>query len=146
MRAIPRHTILTAVVCFSKGALFTVERATEPYRDFWALPESLVRRSETLEQAAHRTLFEASGLNATKLNLVSVFDDVASGERRIPNVRSFIVSFVATQWTGEVPLEGCRWISDWRGTQLAWEHNEILAEADSVLEMASKSRLLYAVR
>ena len=146
MRTVPRHPIFTAVVCFSKNALFTVKRVSEPYVDFWAIPESVVRRSETLEQAAHRTLLESSGLNATKLKLISVFDDVASGERRISNVRSFLVSFLAMQWTGEVPLENCRWISDWRSEQLAFEHNEMVAEAEQVIEMASKSRLLYAAR
>lgn len=146
MRSVPKHPIFTAVVCFSKNALFTVKRASEPYVDFWAIPESAVKRSETLEQSAHRTLLEASGLNATKLKLISVFDDVASGERRIPNTRSFLVSFLALDWTGEIPLENCRWIANWRGEQLAWEHNEMVAEAEQVIEMASKSRLLYAVR
>ena len=141
----PRHTIFTAVVCFSKGALFTIERNIEPYKEFWALPESAVRRSETLEQAAHRTLLEVSGLNATKLKLISIFDDVASGERRIPNTRSFLVSFLAMQWTGDVPLENCRWLSDWQGTQLAFEHNEVVLEAEQVIDMATKSRYLYAI-
>ena len=105
-----------------------------------------MKRSETLEQAAHRTLLEASGLNATQLKLISVFDDVATGERRIPNCRSYIISYLCMQWTGEIPLEGCRWISDWRSEQLAFEHNEMVLEAEQVIEMATKSRYLYAVR
>jgi len=145
MRTVPRHPILTTVVCFSKNALFTIKRFSDPYRDFWSLPESPVKRSETLEQAAHRTLLEASGLNATKLRLIGVYDDVATGERRIPNVRSYIISFMAMQWTGEVPLEGCRWLSDWQGTQLAFEHNEMILEAEQVIQMATKSRYLYAM-
>lgn len=146
MRNIPRHPILTAVICFSKKALFTIKRSSDPYREFYSLPESFVKRSETLEQSAHRTLFEASGLNATKLKLISVFDDVATGERRVPNVRSCIISFLALNWTGEPPLENCRWVSDWQGTQLAFEHNIMALEAEEVIGMASKSRLLYAVR
>ena len=146
MRTVPRHPIFTTVIAFSKGALFTQIRKDEPYLDFPALPEGLVKKGERLEAAAHRVLLEASGLNGTKLKLIGIYDDVDTGERRIPGNRSYIISFLAMIWTGEPPLENCRWISDWRGTQLAWEHNEMLAEADSVLEMASKSRLLYAVR
>lgn len=146
MRSVPRHPILTAVVCFSKNALYTIKRASGPYREFWSLPESFVKRSETLEQAAHRTLFETSGLNATNLKLISVFDDVATGERRIPNQRSYIISYLALNWTGEIPLEGCRWLSDWQGTQLAFEHNDMVLEAEEVIKMATRSRLLYAVK
>ena len=145
MRSIPKHPIFISVICYSKGALLAVKRTEPPYEDFYQLPESPVRRSETLEAAAIRTLKDASGLIGTKMKLIGVYDDVATGERRIPNTRSYIVSYLAMQWTGEVPLEGVRWMSDWRGAQLAFEHNEMLVEADSVLDMATKSRFLYAM-
>jgi len=140
MRSIPKHPIFVSVIAFSKGALFTQIRKDEPYLDFPALPEGPVKKGERLEAAAQR------GLNATKLKLIGIYDEVDTGERRIPGIRSYIISFLAMIWTGEIPLEGCRWISDWRGTQLAWEHNEMLAEADSVLQTALMSRQLYAVR
>ena len=146
MRNIPRHPIFTSVICFSKGALLTLERKSEPYDGFLALPEAPVKRGQTLEQSALQTLKDASGLTGTKMKLVGVYDDVASGERRIPSVRSYIISFIALQWLGEIPLEGVRWLSDWRGTQLAYEHTEMVLEADSVLETAMRSRSLYALR
>lgn len=145
MRTIPKHPIFVSVIAFSKNALFTKLRTEAPYADFLALPESPVKRNETLEQAAHRTLKEASGLDAQKLKLISIFDDVNSGDRRIQGVRSYIVSFVALNWLGEIPLEDCRWLSDWHSTQLAFEHNEMVREAEQVIEMATKSRLLYAI-
>lgn len=146
MRNIQKHPIFTSVILFSKGALLTLERNSEPYEGFLALPESPVKRGQTLEQAALQTLKDASGLTGTKMKLVGVYDDVASGERRIPNTRSYIISFIALQWLGEVPLEGVRWLSDWRSKQLAFEHTEMVMEADSVLETAMRSRSLYAVR
>jgi len=146
MRRIDKHAIFCSVIAFSKNALFTIKREIEPYKDFYQIPESPVRRSETLEQAAHRTLQEASGLDAQKLKLIGVYSDVDTGERRIPGTRSYIISFCAMNWTGEIPLEGCRWLSDWHGTQLAFEHNEMVLEAEQVIEMATKSRYLYAVR
>ena len=146
MAKIDKHPIFVSVIAFSRGALFTIKREYEPYKDFYQLPEGSVKRGETLEQAAHRILKEVSELDAQKLKLIGIYSDVDTGERRISNTRSYIISFVALNWTGEVPLEGCRWMSDWRSEQLAWEHNEMVAEAEQVIEMASKSRLLYAVR
>ena len=146
MRKIDKHALFVCVIAFSKNQLFTVERKTQPYEGFFQLPESPVKRGETLEQAAHRTLKEFSGLDAQKLKLISVLDDVATGERRIPNVRSFVVSFVALDWLGTPPLENCRWMSNWKNEQLAWEHGEAVLEAEQVIEMATKSRYLYAVR
>jgi 8-oxo-dGTP diphosphatase len=145
MRNISRHPIFVSVVCYSKGALLTLPRKEPPYKEFLALPEGPVKRSETLETAALRVLKESSGLTGTKMKLVGVYDDVKTGERRIPNVRSYIISFVALNWIGEIPLEGVRWLSDWRGTQLAYEHNEMILEAEEVIEMATKSRYLYAI-
>lgn len=146
MSKIDKHALFVSVICFSKDALFTQMRQNEPYKDFLAIPEGPVKKGERLAQAAQRILREASGLNGTKLKLIGVYDDVESGERRIPGTRSYIISFVALNWDGEVPLEGCRWLSDWRGTQLAYEHNEMVLEAEQVIQMANKSRYLYAVR
>ena len=142
MRSIPKHPIFVSVIAFSKGALFTIERKLEPYEGFYSLPESPVKRGESLEAAALRTLKEASGLVGTKMKLIGIHDSL----ERLENTRVYLVSFIALQWTGEIPLENCRWISDWRSEQLAFEHNEMVAEAEQVIEMASKSRLLYAVR
>jgi len=146
MASVPKHPIFTTVICYSKGALFTIERKIEPYEGFCALPEGPVKKGERLEVAAQRVLKEASGLNGTKMKLIGIYDDVETGEKRLPGIRSYIISFLCMVWTGEPPLNNCRWISDWRDTQLAWEHNEMLVEADEVIGMASKSRLLYAVR
>ena len=145
MRKIHKHPIFTSVICFSKNALFTVKRTVEPYEDFYALPESPVGRDETLEQAAIRTLKDASGLTGTKMKLIGIYDDIDTGERRLPGVRSYIVSYIALNWIGEIPLEGCRWISDWRGEQLAFDHNLMVLESEQVIEMANKSRYLYAL-
>jgi len=146
MRNIPKHPIFVSAILFSKGALFTVPKTTQPYEGFCALPEGPVKKGETLEAAAVRVLQEASGLVGTKMKLIGVYDDVDTGERRIPNCRSYIISYLAMNWTGEPPLENCRWVSDWQGTQLAFEHNIMALEAEEVIGMASKSRLLYAVR
>ena len=142
MRSVPKHPIFTTVIAFSKGALFTIERKLEPYEGFYSLPESPVRRGESLENAALRTLKEASGLVGTKMKLIGIHDSL----ERLEKTRVYLVSFLALNWTGEPPLENCRWITNWQSEQLAFEHNIMVLEADEVIGMASKSRLLYAVR
>ena len=145
MTAVPKHPIFVSVICYSKGALLTLLRKDDPYKDFYALPEGVVKKGQALENAAIEVLRNSSGLTGTKMKLIGVYDDVDSGERRIPNCRSYIISFVALQWTGEIPLEGVRWMSDWRGEQLAYEHNLMVLEAEQVIDMATKSRSLYAM-
>lgn len=142
MPTIPKHPIFVTVICFSKGALFTRVRTEDPYRDFPALPEGPVKRGETLENCSLRLLKESSGLTGTKMKLIGIHDSL----ERLERTRTYHVSFLAMQWTGEPPLTDCRWISDWRGTQLAFEHNIMALEAEEVIGMANKSRLLYAVR
>lgn len=141
MRSVPKHPIFTTVIAFSKGALFTQSRKEPPYEDFPALPEGPVKRGESLENASLRILKEASGLTGTKMKLIGIHDSL----ERLEKTRVYLVSFLAMQWTGEPPLEGCRWVSDWRGTQLAFEHNIMALEAEEVIGMANKSRLLYAM-
>ena len=142
MRNIPRHPIFISVIAFSKGAVFTIPRKDEPWKDFLQLPEEPLKRGETDEAASLRILKDASGLIGTKMKLIGIHTAVD----RVEKTRSFILSYLAMQWTGEVPLDRGRWLSDWRGTQLAFEHNIMLLEADSVLETALMSRSLYAVR
>ena len=146
MTSVPQHAIFVSVITFSKGALLTLPRKKPPYKGFYQLPEGPVKKGERLEDAAIRVLRDASGLTGTKMKLIGIYDDVDTGERRIPNRRSYIISYLAMNWTGEVPLEGVRWMSDWRGEKLAFEHSEMLIEADSVLDMATKSRYLYAIK
>jgi ADP-ribose pyrophosphatase YjhB (NUDIX family) len=142
MSKIHKHAILVSVICFSKGAILTQKRQEDPWKDFYQLPEDYIRKGEGDEAAAIRILHEASGLTGTKMKLIGVHTALD----RIPNTRVFMLSYLAMQWTGDVPLEGVRWISDWRSEQLAFEHNLMLLEADSVLETALMSRSLYAVR
>lgn len=142
MRNIPKHPLFVSVIAFSKGALFTQIRKDEPYQDFPALPEGPVKRGEGLEAAALRVLKEASGLVGTKMKLIGIHDSL----ERLEKNRVYLVTFLAMQWTGEPPLENCRWITNWQSEQLAFEHNIMVLEADEVIGMANKSCLLYALR
>jgi len=142
MASVPKHPIAVAVICYSKGALLTIRRREDPWKDFYQLPEGYIKKGETPDNCSVRVLREASGLTGTKMKLIGVHTSL----ERIPQTRVLVLSYLAMNWTGEVPLENVRWLSDWRGEQLAFEHNIITLESDSVIETAHMSRTLYAVR
>ena len=142
MRNIPTHPIFVTVIAYSKGALLTLPRVEDPWRDFLQLPEGPLKRGEITENCALRVLKEASGLTGTKMKLIGVHDSLERVEKR----RSLVLSYLAMNWIGEIPLEGVRWLSDWRNRELAFEHSVMVLEADSVMETALRSRTLYAIR
>jgi ADP-ribose pyrophosphatase YjhB (NUDIX family) len=143
MRNISRHPILVTAICFSKGALFTIPRAEEPYEGFPTLPEGPLRKAELPEACVSRVLREASGLEAMQVQFLGLHTSL----ERIPNTRVFILSYLVRNWIGEIPLENCRWISDWRNERMAFEEQQcMLIEADSVLKTAMMNRALFAVR
>ena len=143
MRNISKHPILVSTICFSKGALFTILRTKEPYEDFPTLPEGPLKKSELPEAAASRILREASGLEATQVQFLGLHTSL----ERIPNTRVFILSYLVRNWIGAIPLEKCRWISDWRNERLAFEEQQLmLIEADSVIKTAMMNKALYAIR
>lgn len=51
-----------------------VKRGEEPFRDCWSLPGGFVRREETSEAAARRSLFEKTGLTDVFLEQLYTFD------------------------------------------------------------------------
>ena len=142
MPSIAKFPIAVAVICYSKGALLTIPRREDPCKDFLQLPEGYIKKGETDEACALRVLRESSGLTGTKMKLIGIHTSL----ERIPNQRVFVLTYLAMQWTGEIPLEGVRWLSNWHGEQLAFEHNIMVLEADSVVETALKARSLYAVK
>ena len=142
MRNICLHPVFISVIAWSKGALLTLPRVEPPWEGFLQLPEGPLKRGELPENASVRILKDASGLTGTKMKRIGVHDSLERVEKR----RALVLSFLAMNWIGEIPLEGVRWLSDWRGTELAFEHSIMCLEADSVMETALRARTLYAVR
>jgi len=68
-----------------------IERADSPYKGMWALPGSFLRKGETTEQAALRTLKEKAGITDTYVEQLYTFDD----PRRDPRGRVISTSYVA---------------------------------------------------
>lgn len=132
MRSMTPATTYTAVdvVIFSlKNDLEVLfhKRKEEPYNQMWALPGSFVRKGETLDTAAWRTVKGKVGLTPPYLEQLYTFGD----PERDPRQRVVSVAYYALL-RDSVPVEG-EWVSVSDMTRLdlplAFDHRKIIDTA-----------------
>lgn len=111
-----------------------VMRQQEPFLNYWSLPGTLVRRGESLEDAAYRIMAEKIKVNNLYLEQLYTF----GGPNRDPRegtdsygVRYLSVSYFALVRFEEAELiadrmTGIAWYPVKQVPQLAFDHNEIL--------------------
>lgn len=103
-----------------------VRRIREPFAGLWALPGGPIRATETLEQAAGRTLLDTTALNPTYLEQLYAFGDVD----RAPGDRVVSIVYWALVRSEEAELaavgENVRWFSADELPRLAFDHNAIV--------------------
>lgn len=111
-----------------------VMRHEDPYLNQWSLPGTLVRRSESLEQAAYRTLSEKIRVQNLYLEQLYSFGDPGRDPREAPDqygVRYLSVSYFALVRFNEAQLiadgvSGIAWYPIHQVPDLAFDHNQIL--------------------
>ena len=135
MSPMPKGPALTVdCVCFDgRGRLLLIRRANPPFRGAYALPGGFVEAGETVENACRRELYEETGLEAGELELVGVFSDPARDPRG-PTASVVFASLIE----GAEPRAGsdaaaAEWVAEWREQDLAFDHAEIAAAAESRL-------------
>jgi len=130
----PRNPALaTDCVLFdAQGRVLLIRRGNSPFKGNYAIPGGFVDVGESVEAACRRELKEETGLSVGELRLVGVYSD----PKRDP--RSHVVSVV---YMGEVktanPKAGddasdARWVKYWRRAKLAFDHADILSDADAL--------------
>jgi len=102
-----------------------VRRDSEPYRDHWCLPGTLVRQEESLESAAYRILSEKIRVKNLYLEQLYTFGDVTDG------IRYLSVSYFALVRLAEAELiadgvSGIAWYPLSQVPELAFQQNRIL--------------------
>lgn len=111
-----------------------VMRHEDPYLNQWSLPGTLVRRSESLEEAAYRTLSEKIRAQNLYLEQLYTFGDPGRDPRESPDqygVRYLSVSYFALVRFDEAQLiadgvSGIAWYPIHQVPDLAFDHNQIL--------------------
>jgi len=136
--ATPALTV-DCVVFDPTGRVLLIRRRHEPFKGGYALPGGFVDIGETVEDACRRELHEETGISARDLRLVGVYSDPS----RDPRGHTVSVAFLAQLAAPAEAAAGddaaaAEWVADWREQKLAFDHAQILADAEKMLASAPR--------
>ena len=144
--AYPHPAVTTDVVIFTirdRGLeLLLVQRASDPFRDHWALPGGFIEIDEDLEQAARRELEEETGVRGVYLEQLYTF----GRPDRDPRERVISIAYYALIPSDKLELrpatdaKAVAWFALADLPPLAFDHNEIVRLAHQRL----KAKLDYS--
>jgi len=120
------------VVFDARGRVLLIRRKNEPFKGSYALPGGFVDIGERVEDGCRRELSEETGVKAGTLRLIGVFSD----PKRDPRGHTCSVAFV-TEIDAATPHAGddaaaAEWVEDWRAHKLAFDHAQIIADAEKL--------------
>jgi len=126
-----------AVIFYRKTDILNVlliKRKNEPFRDQWALPGGFLEENETMEEGAKRELEEETGLKLEKLQQIGAFGTPG----RDPRGRTISIAFLAlidaeAKVKASDDAVDSKWFSFFDLPDLAFDHREIISEANSLL-------------
>ena len=130
----PTPALTTDAVIFDgRGRVLLIRRGNAPFKGSYALPGGFVEVGETVEDGCRRELKEETGLEVGALRLVGVY----SNPNRDPRGHTCSIAYVARIGRAE-PQAGddaaaAEWVADWRAETLAFDHAQILAEAEQLM-------------
>jgi 8-oxo-dGTP diphosphatase len=138
---LPKTPALTTdCVIFDRGGrVLLIRRGNPPFKGDYALPGGFVELGETVQHACRREVLEEVGIKVGYLRLVGVYSDPT----RDPRGHTVSVAFVTVLPSASAPkacsdAKSAEWIDDWRGLALAFDHAQILADAEA---LADRGRL-----
>ena len=114
--------------------LLLIQRKNEPCKGKWAFPGGFMDIDETTIDAARRELKEETGLVVGELHRVGIFDAVDRDPReRIITVAYYTILDKPAEVSGLDDAAQAKWFSLTELPDLAFDHKEILQEAERVL-------------
>jgi len=117
------------VVFDRKDRLLLIRRGHPPFKGKYALPGGFVDVGETVEAAALRELKEETGLDGSIVKLIGVYSNPKRDPRGHTASAAFLIRTKSTKAAGGDDAESAEFVEEWRGLKLAFDHNEILADA-----------------
>ncbi len=121
------------VVFDDRGHVLLIRRKFPPFQGGYALPGGFVEVGERTDDACRRELSEETGLKVGDLRLVGVYSDPG----RDPRGHTCSVVYLARVGSAD-PKAGddaaaAEWVEDWRAQPLAFDHAQIIADAEKLL-------------
>ena len=114
--------------------LLLIQRKNEPCKGKWAFPGGFMDIDETTIDAARRELKEETGLVVGELHRVGIFDAVDRDPReRIITVAYYTILDKPAEVSGLDDAAQAKWFSLTELPDLAFDHKDILQEAERVL-------------
>lgn len=118
-----------------------VKRAINPSKGQWALPGGFIKKSELIEHATERILYETTGVKGIYLEEVAIFDKV----HRYPTWRVFTIAHFALvspefySLTPGVDTTAVKWFKLNELPRLPFDHKDIIELSLSKL----RTRVMY---
>jgi len=127
----PKTPLLTVdcIVFDRTDRLLLIKRGHPPFKGKYALPGGFVEIGETVEAAALRELKEETGIDGKVIARVGVYSNPKRDPRGHTVSAAFLVRPKSTKVIGGDDAASAEFVADWRGLKLAFDHNEILADA-----------------
>ncbi|MHA1133811.1 MAG: NUDIX domain-containing protein [Alphaproteobacteria bacterium] len=123
------------VIFDSQSRVLLIRRKNDPFKGAFALPGGFVDLGETVEAGCRREVHEETGLDVGDLQLVGVYSD----PHRDPRGHTVSMAFLAKLPAAPTPVAGddaasAAWVGDWRAHTLAFDHAQILVDAEKLAE------------
>ena len=126
--------VIASIFTIDKGKLkiLLVKRKNNPYQGLWALTGGALYNDEDLEEGLKREIYEKTGLENIEVKLANVFGK----KNRSPVMRMVAVTYIGIIDASKVEIakstlktSNAEWFSIDEVPHLAYDHNEIIADA-----------------
>ena len=126
--------VIASIFTIDKGKLkiLLVKRKNNPYQGLWALTGGALYNDEDLEEGLKREIYEKTGLENIEVKLANVFGK----KNRSPVMRMVAVTYIGIIDASKVEIakstlktSNAKWFSIDEVPHLAYDHNEIIADA-----------------
>ena len=117
------------VVFDRAGRLLLIRRAKPPFKGHYALPGGFVDVGETVEAAALRELQEETGIEGKITRLIGVYSNPRRDPRGHTVSAAFLIRPRSTRAAAGDDAAAAEFVEGWQGEKLAFDHNQIVADA-----------------
>jgi 8-oxo-dGTP diphosphatase len=124
------------VVFDAERRLLLIRRKREPFAGRRALPGGFVNHGERVAEAALRELREETAVEGRNPRLIGVYSDPHRDPRGHVISVAFLVDPATTRAIGGGDAASAAFVANWQEEALAFDHNQIVADALRLLREA----------